>query len=167
MKSLIQKHLEAIQNHPFKLAKAHAEITSREIEKLRALLEGLETQHIDKLMNEGKVGDFKRYGEAYFKAVKREIEIARLEERIAQYKKFKPYLSAFGDEEMQEEIVKLEAQLKEPKKMTPEEFREKYAFDSGYDEWGIMHMESKDRNKLDDAVMKPTPYISLKKRKRR
>lgn len=36
--------------------------------KLKALLDGLETQSIDKLLKEGKTGDFRNYGKAYFKA---------------------------------------------------------------------------------------------------
>ena len=43
-------------------------------EKLRALLEGLGTQNIDKLMSEGKVGDFRIYGKAYLAAVKDKVE---------------------------------------------------------------------------------------------
>lgn len=39
-------------------------------EKLRALLEGLETNNIDKLLSEGKVGDFRNYGKAYIQAVR-------------------------------------------------------------------------------------------------
>ncbi len=36
--------------------------------KLKALLEGLETQHIDMLIKKGKVGDYRKYGKAYFNA---------------------------------------------------------------------------------------------------
>ena len=45
--------------------------------KLRALLEGLETQHVDKLMKEGKTGDFRNYGKAYVKAVCDKVESAK------------------------------------------------------------------------------------------
>lgn len=43
--------------------------------KLRALLEGLETQKIDKLMKEGKTGDFRNYGKAYTSAIKDKLDI--------------------------------------------------------------------------------------------
>jgi hypothetical protein len=43
-------------------------------EKLRALLEGLETQHVDDLIKRGKVGDFFNYGKAYVNAVRKQIE---------------------------------------------------------------------------------------------
>lgn len=36
--------------------------------KLMVLLEGLNTQHIDLLMSSGTVEDFKRYGEACYRA---------------------------------------------------------------------------------------------------
>jgi hypothetical protein len=36
-------------------------------EKLRALLEGLGTQHIDLLMKDAKVRDYRTYGEGYTK----------------------------------------------------------------------------------------------------
>ena len=38
------------------------------VEKLVALLEGLGTQHIEKLLREGKVGDFLNYGKVYYEA---------------------------------------------------------------------------------------------------
>jgi hypothetical protein len=45
--------------------------------KLRALLEGLETQNVDKLLKEGKTGDFRNYGKAYISAVRDKIESTR------------------------------------------------------------------------------------------
>lgn len=45
--------------------------------KLRALLEGLETQNADKLMKEGKTGDFRNYGKAYINAVRDKVESAK------------------------------------------------------------------------------------------
>ena len=42
--------------------------------KLIALLEGLETQHISKLMENGKIATFRRYGEAYVSATKSKIK---------------------------------------------------------------------------------------------
>ncbi len=37
-------------------------------DELIALLDGLNTQHIDLLMSSGKVEDFRHYGEAYHRA---------------------------------------------------------------------------------------------------
>ena len=45
--------------------------------KLRALLEGLETQNVDKPLKEGKTGDFRNYGKAYISAVRDKVESAR------------------------------------------------------------------------------------------
>lgn len=45
--------------------------------KLKALLEGLETQNVDKLLKEGKTGDFRSYGKAYISAVREKVESAR------------------------------------------------------------------------------------------
>jgi len=42
--------------------------------KLRALLEGLEAQHIDKFMTEGKIGDYRNYGKAYIGAFRDKID---------------------------------------------------------------------------------------------
>lgn len=45
--------------------------------KLRALLEGLETQNVDKLMKEGKTDDFRNYGKSYINAVRDKVESAK------------------------------------------------------------------------------------------
>ena len=45
--------------------------------KLKALLEGLETQNIDKLLKEGKTGDYRNYGKAYISAVRDKVERAK------------------------------------------------------------------------------------------
>lgn len=45
--------------------------------KLRALLEGLETQNVEKLLKEGKAGDFRNYGKAYISAVRDKVERAK------------------------------------------------------------------------------------------
>ena len=45
--------------------------------KLKALLEGLETQNVDKLLKEGKTGDFRNYGKAYIEAVRYKVESAK------------------------------------------------------------------------------------------
>ena len=37
--------------------------------KIKALLEGLETQDIEKFMIQGKVGDYRNYGKAYYSSV--------------------------------------------------------------------------------------------------
>lgn len=42
--------------------------------KLRALLEGLETQNVEKLLKLGKTGDFRNYGKAYILAVRDKVE---------------------------------------------------------------------------------------------
>ena len=42
--------------------------------KLRALLEGLETQNVEKLLKLGKTGDFRNYGKAYISAVRDKVE---------------------------------------------------------------------------------------------
>jgi len=42
--------------------------------KLKALLEGLETQNVGKLLREGKTGDFRNYGKAYIGAVRDKID---------------------------------------------------------------------------------------------
>ena len=44
--------------------------------KMRALLEGLEIQCIDKLLNEGTVEDYKLLGKSYVIAVQNKIESA-------------------------------------------------------------------------------------------
>lgn len=36
--------------------------------KLVALLEGLQTEHIELLMSSGKIEDFRNYGKAYYRA---------------------------------------------------------------------------------------------------
>jgi hypothetical protein len=41
--------------------------------KLKALLEGLETQNLGKLLKEGKTGDFRNYGKAYIGAVRDKV----------------------------------------------------------------------------------------------
>jgi hypothetical protein len=45
--------------------------------KLRALLEGLETQNVEKLLKLGKTGDFRNYGKAYISAVRDKVERAK------------------------------------------------------------------------------------------
>ena len=45
--------------------------------KLRALLEGLETQNVEKLLKVGKTGDFRNYGKAYISAVRDKVERAK------------------------------------------------------------------------------------------
>jgi hypothetical protein len=45
--------------------------------KLKALLEGLETQNVDKLIKQGKTGDFRNYGKAYMSAVRDKVEAAK------------------------------------------------------------------------------------------
>jgi hypothetical protein len=45
--------------------------------KLRALLEGLETQNVEKLLKVGKTGDFRNYGRAYISAVRDKVERAK------------------------------------------------------------------------------------------
>ena len=45
--------------------------------KLKALLEGLECQNLDKLVSEGKTGDYRRLGEAYIKAVREKVDQAK------------------------------------------------------------------------------------------
>ena len=45
--------------------------------KLRALLEGLETQNVDKLLKEGKTGDFRNYGKTYIGAVRTKVDDAK------------------------------------------------------------------------------------------
>jgi len=45
--------------------------------KLKALLEGLETQNVDKLLKEAKTGDFRNYGKAYIEAVRYKVESAK------------------------------------------------------------------------------------------
>ena len=46
--------------------------------KLKALLEGLETQNVDKLLKQGKTGDFRNYGKAYIGAVRTKVDNANL-----------------------------------------------------------------------------------------
>lgn len=43
--------------------------------KLRSLLEGLETQKVDELMKRGKTGDFRRYGELYVEAIHKKYKL--------------------------------------------------------------------------------------------
>lgn len=45
--------------------------------KLRALLEGLETRNVEKLLKVGKTGDFRNYGKAYISAVRDKVERAK------------------------------------------------------------------------------------------
>ena len=45
--------------------------------KLKALLEGLETQNVEKLLKEGKAGDFRNYGKAYISAVRDKVDRAK------------------------------------------------------------------------------------------
>ena len=45
--------------------------------KLRALLEGLETQNVEKLLKLGKTGDFRNYGKAYISAVRDKVDRAK------------------------------------------------------------------------------------------
>lgn len=45
--------------------------------KLKALLEGLETQNVEKLLKEGKAGDFRNYGKAYISAVRYKVDRAK------------------------------------------------------------------------------------------
>jgi hypothetical protein len=45
--------------------------------KLKALLEGLETQNVGKLLKEGKTGDFRNYGKAYIGAVRDKVDAAK------------------------------------------------------------------------------------------
>lgn len=42
--------------------------------KMRALLEGLEIQYIDKFMAQGKTDDYRNLGKQYTEAVKRKIK---------------------------------------------------------------------------------------------
>jgi len=42
--------------------------------KLRALLEGLETQQVEKLLKIGKTGDFRNYGKAYIESVRSKLK---------------------------------------------------------------------------------------------
>ena len=42
--------------------------------KIKALLEGLEAQNIEKFMREAKVGDYRNYGKAYVSTVKSKIK---------------------------------------------------------------------------------------------
>jgi len=45
--------------------------------KLRALLEGLETNHIDDLMARGTTGDFRNYGKVYMCAIRDKLKKAQ------------------------------------------------------------------------------------------
>ena len=45
--------------------------------KMRALLEGLEAQNIDKFMKEGKTGDYRNFGKAYIGSVREKVECAK------------------------------------------------------------------------------------------
>ena len=45
--------------------------------KLKALLEGLETQNVCKLLKEGKTGDFRNYGKAYIASVRDKVNAAK------------------------------------------------------------------------------------------
>lgn len=42
--------------------------------KIKALLEGLEAQNIEKFIREAKVGDYRNYGKAYISAVREKIK---------------------------------------------------------------------------------------------
>ena len=45
-------------------------------DKLKALLEGLETQNVEKLIREGAIGDYRNYGKAYINAVRDKVKDA-------------------------------------------------------------------------------------------
>ena len=45
--------------------------------KIKALLEGLEIQEIDRFMNEAKTGDFRTLGKRYLNAVRNKVEDAK------------------------------------------------------------------------------------------
>lgn len=79
MKIIKTAHIaEIFRNYPdasnSKLADELNKVATQETDKLRALLEGLGTQNIDKLMSRGKVGDFRNYGKAYLSAVKDKVD---------------------------------------------------------------------------------------------
>lgn len=124
MKTIKEEMLEAIEaaskeyfilQHIYrKSATSCASIAERHINeervKLKSLLEGLETQHVEKLLKEGKSGDFRLYGEAYSVAYKKHIKIARLEGYIFGMK------VGMKEAILPSDISKLEQELEQLKK---------------------------------------------------
>jgi len=76
--------------------------------KLKALLEGLETQHIEKLIYLGKIGDFRNYGTAYISSVRDKVKIARLEGMIEVYRMLPNY--KIKTKLLEQELEKLKKQ---------------------------------------------------------
>lgn len=96
-KELIKKFQKWLDTNPAKgiiaaqCATIAEELVEAEKEKMKALLEGLETQKIDKLMALGKVGDYRNYGKAYVLAVKDKIN-SQVEAKLREAAKLQDHL---------------------------------------------------------------------------